>query len=216
VQAKAGQPFFIPTTCRIPYYHARLVVNRHLYGSNHGLPLHVLNERTRSSHHVDGVRVRLSQHARILNGQLLILSTTSMTHRRGDSVALRDHIDRLGHPVCKHLTLKQRFPYSSPLPLPELANGTGSTPFLVRGPVHGSCIFCLVDYSVDIVWQGARKGYKIEVLVYRGLGDCRTPFSWHWRTNSWLHRDEPPRLAYSSDYRLGVVREQWDEAGGIV
>jgi len=205
--------FYIPITCQIPYHHARLVMNRHLYGRNHGLPLHVLNERARSSHHPDGVIDSRSQHARIFNQQLLILSTISMTHRRGDPLALRDHIDRAGHLVCKHLTLRQGYPDSYPTPLPQLAKGTGPDAFLACSLVNGSCNSCLTDYTIDIIWQGAKKGYRIEVLVYRGLGDCRTPFSWHWRTASRLFRDEQPRLAYSSEYRLGGVREQWNKAG---
>jgi hypothetical protein len=58
---------YIPLTCHIPYYYARLVMNRHFYGSKHGLPLHVLNKRAQSYSHSDGVVNSVSQHARIFN-----------------------------------------------------------------------------------------------------------------------------------------------------
>ncbi|KAH8714856.1 hypothetical protein GQ44DRAFT_776020 [Phaeosphaeriaceae sp. PMI808] len=203
-------------TCHIPYYWARLVMNRHFYGSKHGLPLHVLNERAIPSIDSDGVKNLVSQHARIFNNQLLVLSVISSTHLRGDSVLLRSHIDSYGHSVCEHLNLRQGDPDSVPMQLPELAKkGNAPGQFLACGPTFGSCTFCPTDYSINILWQGKRKGYKIEVLVYRGLGDCRTPFSWHWRTLSTQCWDEEPMPVYSPDHRPGSVRDQWNKASGI-
>jgi hypothetical protein len=207
---------YIPLTCHIPYYYARLVMNRHFYGSKHGLPLHVLNERAQSYSHSDGVVNSVSQHARIFNDQLLVLSVISMMHLRGESVSLRSHIDSYGHSVCEHFTLSQGCPNSVPIQLPELAKkGNAPGQFLACGPAFGSCTFCLTDYSINVVWQGARKGYNIEVIVYRGLGDCRTPFNWHWRTISTRYPAAELRSAYSPDYRPGSIRDQWNEAGGI-
>lgn len=40
----------------------------------------------------------------------------------------------------------------------------------------GSCPFCLTDYRIDILWQGAKKGHVIKLFVYRQLGDYRSPF----------------------------------------
>jgi hypothetical protein len=56
------------------------------------------------------------------------------------------------------------------------------------------------------------------VLVHRGLGDCRTPLNWHWRTISTLYSADSAgelRSACSPDHRPGSVRCQWDKAGGI-
>jgi hypothetical protein len=204
-------------TCSIPYYHARLVMNRHIYGSKHGLPLNILKNRAHSITHEDGGVCSVSQHARIFKDQLLVLSVITMTHLRGDSVSLRDRIDEYGWPVCEHLTLSQGYPDSIPTQLPELARkGNASRQFLTCGPAFGSCTFCLTDYTINIIWQGARKGYKIEVLVHRGLGDCRTPFNWHWRTISIRYPTEQPRSAHLPDQRPGSIRDQWNKAGGAV
>jgi hypothetical protein len=203
-------------TCHIPYYHARLVMNRHFYGSKHGLPLHVLNKPARSHSILDGVVSSVTQHARIFNDQLLVLSVISMTHLRGDSVLLRSHLDSHGHSVCEHLVLRKEWSEYAPMQLPELAKkGTEPSQFLACVPAFGSCTFCLTDYSINILWQDARKGYNIEVLVYRGLGDCRTPFNWHWRTISTRFTTEELRSAYSSGHRPGCVRGQWNKSGGI-
>jgi hypothetical protein len=53
------------------------------------------------------------------------------------------------------------------------------------------------------------------VLVYRGLGDCRTPFDWHWRAMSTRDSAEGVRAAYSPDHRPASVRVQWNKASGI-
>lgn len=60
--------------CHIPCYHARLIVNRHFDGSKHGLPLH---ERFLPYRLFNSVGNSVSQHARILNGQSLVLSVMS-------------------------------------------------------------------------------------------------------------------------------------------
>ncbi|KAH7390850.1 hypothetical protein DE146DRAFT_618846, partial [Phaeosphaeria sp. MPI-PUGE-AT-0046c] len=207
---------YLPLTCHIPYYYARLVMNRHFYGSKHSLPLHVLNERARSCTHSDGVVSSATQHVRIFNDQLLVLSVISLTHLRGDSVSLRSHVDSYGHSVCEHLTLSQGCPNSVPIQLSELAEkGNEPSKFMACGPAFGSCTFCLTDYSINITWQGARKGYNIEVVVHRGLGDCRTPFNWHWRTISTRDSAEELRSEHSPDYRPGSIRDQWNKAEGI-
>jgi hypothetical protein len=206
---------WLPLTCHISYHHTRLVMNRHLYGSNHGLPLRVLNKQTRSSYHPNGVVTSVTQHARIFNDHLLVLSAISTTHSRGDSVSLRRHIDNLGHSLCRHVGLCRGLPERPHMQLPELAKRTGHGQFLASGPAFGSCTLCPTDYTITVQLQGPKKGFSIEVLVYRGLGDCRTPFSWHWRTNTWLYPREELRSVYSPDCRPGSIREQWDEAGNI-
>jgi hypothetical protein len=212
---KLDKHLWLPLTCHISYHHTRLVMNRHLYGSNHGLPLRVLNQRTRSSHHPNGVVISVTQHARISNDHLLVLSAISITHSRGDSVSLRRYIDDFGHALCRHVRIWRDLPDSFPIQLPELAKRTGQSQFLASGPAFGSCTLCPTDYTITIKWQGPKKGFNIEVLVYRGLGGCRTPFSWHWRTNTWLYPREELRSVYSPDCRPGSIREQWDEAADV-
>lgn len=206
---------FLPITCHIPYYYARLVMNRHFYGPTHGPPSHKLKERARF-YYSDGVVESVSQHARIVDDQLLVLFVKSISHSRGDSTSLRSHINSMGHSVCEHLTLAEGCPDYAPIQLPELAKDT-TTPslFLPCDQAFGSCTFCLTDYSINISWQGERKGYVVEVFIYCQLGDCRSPFGWSWHTMSTLQTEEEPRTAYPLDYRPGYVRDRWNKADGI-
>ena len=73
----------LPTHHYIPYYHARLVMNRHLYGYKHGLPLRVLNEPVGTRRSREGVESSISHHARIVKDQLLIMTVMSMVHIKG-------------------------------------------------------------------------------------------------------------------------------------
>lgn len=214
---------FLAPSCFIPYYVARLVMNRHFCaskhgsknGSRHGLPVHVLNKRARSSTYLNGVVCSESRHVRIFNDQLLVLAVVSLSHVRGDE--LRDHFDYFGPTICEHLTLGKKWTNSSSAQLTEVAKKGNANEFLACGPAFGSCAFCLTDYRISIIWQGA-KGFKIEVYIYHSLGDCRTPFDWHWRTIStspYLSKELASRIEYSSDYRPGSVRDQWNKAEGI-
>jgi hypothetical protein len=206
---------FFPTNCHIPYYYARLVMNRHFYGPAHGPPVHQLEKRTRSDNYPDGVAVSVSQHARIVDDQLLVLTVISMSNSRGDSKSLRNRIDSLGQPVCPHLTLERGYPGCTPVQLPELAKAQFTSNLFQRcTQTYGSCISCLTDYNIDIAWKGEQKGYGVEVFIYRQLGDCRSPFDWSWRTISDLRPKEDPQTARSSLYRLGYVRDQWNKADG--
>jgi hypothetical protein len=207
---------YIPFICHIPYHHARLVMNRHLYGSKHGLPLQVLNERDKSIRYSDGVVKSVSQEARIFNNQLLVLSVISLRHLRGDWVLLRSHIDSHAYSICEHLLLARGYYTSVPIQLPKLVEkGNALSQFLACGPPFGSCTSCLTDYSINILWQGEKKGYTIEVLVYHGLGDCRSPFDWHWRAMSTRDSTGEVRAAYSPDHRPASVRVPWNKAGEI-
>ena len=204
---------FLSPTFHIPYYYARLVMNRHFYGSKHGLPLDVLNKRAQFFSRLDGVVNSVSQHVHIFNDQLLVLSSM---HLQGKSALLRNCIDSYGDAVCKHLPLSQGFPGFSPMQLPELAKkGNAPGQFLACGPAFRSCTFCPTDYTINIAWKGEKKECNIKVLVYRGLGDCRTPSDWHWRTMSTLYPDEELSSAYSLYHQPGSVRDQWTTAGGI-
>jgi hypothetical protein len=208
---------YLPHVHSIPYYYARLVMNRHLYGPTHGPPITKLEERADSLYYSNGVVKTVTQHARIINGQLYILSVISMSHSRGDSVLLRDQINKTNTSVCPHLTMASTsWPGYAPSQLPELVeNSAAPSRFQLCQQAFGSCVFCLTDYNIEISWQGTKKGHVVKVFVYRRLGDCRSPFDWNWRARLALLTNERPRLEQSLDYKLGYVRDQWNKADGI-
>lgn len=87
----------LPRYHQIPYYHARLVMNRHLYGYKHGLPLRVLNEPVHTSRGLEGVESSISHHARIVKNQLLIMTVMSMVHIKGSSTSLMSYVNKWGN-----------------------------------------------------------------------------------------------------------------------
>lgn len=210
---RSDNHLILPRYHQIPYYYARLVMNRHLYGYKHGLPLGVLNEPVRTSGRMEGVESSISHHARIVKNQLLIMTVMSMVHIKGSSTSLMSYVNKWGNRVCERLTLGEAYDDFFPRQIPELVRRDASKRSMACNPSFRSCALCPTDYSIEILWQGARQGYRIEVLVYRGLGDCRTPFNWHWSTLSIHHAGEQPRSAHWPDLKPGSVRDQWNEAG---
>jgi hypothetical protein len=53
------------------------------------------------------------------------------------------------------------------------------------------------------------------MVVYRQLGDCRSPFDWTWRARLNPQMEQKPRIAYSPEYGPGYVRDQWNKFDGI-
>lgn len=152
------------------YYYARLVMDRHLHGPTHGPPSHKLGHLSYTLYSSDGVVNTVSQHARIVD---CLLSVKTMSHSRGDSTWLRSHIDYNGYFICSHLTLGDGWPDHAPRQLPELAKDEATpSPFLPCDQAFGSCTICLTDYSINIFWQGEKKGYVVKVFVYLQLGEC--------------------------------------------
>jgi hypothetical protein len=186
----------------IPYYYARLVMIRHFYGVSHGLPLQKLQEQT-CIHYTDGVIKLVSQHARVVDDLLLVLSACSTSHTRDDSTSLRDHINNRIFRICAHITIRERCSPYAPIKILNLAKDEAKSLLILPcDQAFKSCNFCLTDYSMEMCWNSKKKGYVVELLIYRQqtMSEMRM-------------QEEPPRAACSLDYRPGYVREQWIEAG---
>jgi hypothetical protein len=177
----------LPYLIFIRYYHARLVMNRHLYGSTHGVSIN----------------------------KLLVSSTMLMSHPRGDAASFRRSIDERPRPVCAHIGMrKPHSPSLAPAQLPKL-KASPSSDFRRCEGTFGSCPFCLTDYHTDISWQGAKKGNLIKLVIYRQLGECRSPFEWSWTSRLALRTDKMHRIEVSTDYRPGFVRDRWSKAESV-
>jgi hypothetical protein len=211
-----GDRLYFPHINYIPYFHARLIMNRHFYGPTHGPPVKKIEGRALSFHHLHGFVEKASQHARIVDDHLLVSSAITMYHSRGDSSLLRNRIEDMGDDICAHLTMARCWHLSATTQLPELVKDAAAPhEFRPCEQVIGSCILCLTDYRIDISWRGAKKGYVIKIFVYRQLGDCRSPFDWSWRARLDSQTERIPRTAYSPNYGPGYVRDQWNKADGI-
>jgi hypothetical protein len=201
----------------IPFWHARLVMNRHLYGPTHGPPLSKLGKRTNNIYRAGGVMKSVSQQASIVDDKLLLMSILSFTSSRDHSVVLRHHIDSYGPMVCMHLAMAKQPTGFLPVRLPELSmDGNRSGFFVPCDQAVGSCPVCLTDYSIGISWQGGKKGHALKVLVYQQLGDCRSPFDPNWRAMLTYWITEVPRAVLPSGHGPGCVRDLWNKGEGIV
>ncbi|KAH6618834.1 hypothetical protein C7974DRAFT_318139, partial [Boeremia exigua] len=214
-----GTTLFHPSGHYIPYYHARLVMNRNLYGPKYGPSLRSLEHRNRSHHTSDRVIKASSRYGHIVDNQLLLLCITSYSHSNGNAALLRKHINHFRYSVCRHITVAPGSPDHGPVGVPELAEPkTASSHFSPCSQGLGSCSICLTDYTVDVTWQDDRRGYLITLSIYNQLGDCRSPSAWEWRTmaSPYASRDEILRKDRSVEYGLGCVRDRWNRATGVV
>jgi hypothetical protein len=111
----------LPYLISIRYYHARLVMNRHLYGPTHGVSTNKFNKRAKSVGNPFGVTITVSHHASIVDDKLLVSSTMLMSNPRGDAASFRRSIDQRPRPVCAHISMrKPHSPGLAPAQLPEL------------------------------------------------------------------------------------------------
>jgi hypothetical protein len=189
----------LPYLISIRYYHARLVMNRHLYGPTHGVSTNKFNKRAKSVGNPFGVTITVSHHASIVDDKLLVSSTMLMSNPRGDAASFRRSIDQRPRPVCAHISMRKPYlPSLAPAQLPKL-KASPSSDFRRCEGAFGACLFCLMDYRIDISWQGAKNGYLIQLVIYRQLDDCRSPFEWSWRSRLALRTDEKYRIDFSPD-----------------
>jgi hypothetical protein len=153
----------------------------------------------------------VSHHASIVDDNLLVSSTMIMSHPRGDAASMN------GPDKSAHISACENRTRPASLPLSFLnSKQVPSTDFRRCEGACGSCPFCLTDYRIDISWQGAKKGYLIKLVVYRQLGDCRSPSEWSWRSRLALRTDEKHRIEFSPDYGPGFFRGRWNKAEGVM
>ncbi|OAK94745.1 hypothetical protein IQ06DRAFT_298242 [Phaeosphaeriaceae sp. SRC1lsM3a] len=83
--------YFLPFE-HVPYLHARLIMNRHLRGREHGPLPSILDIPTHTAHYQDGIRHCSARHARIVDDQLLLMTVITIFHVRGDPNILSGYI----------------------------------------------------------------------------------------------------------------------------
>lgn len=207
----------------LQYSYARLIMKRHLYGPEHGPALRTLERRRYRVCRWDELVQICKQDARIIDNQLLIRATMTLSHPRGDVTALRKCIDTAGgdrRGLCSHIWLRRALYQGNPAQLPELVKNDNdhqsSEEFSLCSQAMGSCVFCLTDYSVSVEWQGKRKGYLIVITTHRQIGDCQSPHDWAWQTMTDTFTEGYSRRAHPAGYRQGYVRDRWNKVDGVV
>ncbi|GJN80954.1 hypothetical protein PLIIFM63780_004484 [Purpureocillium lilacinum] len=184
----------------LSYTLARLVMNSHLYGPSHGIPLR--NICVSHTAERDVLRIRCTTDARIRDGELLLLRTYAFSVARGSVDEFRRCTGARDFRLCQHMPLlsgssayRQHIAELQRRPPPRQAGeesaGSGLVPC---EDSQGSCGICLMDYDITIAeaWgdgnrdgdgngdNGAAAAWDVSIRAYHQLGACRSPDDWKW------------------------------------
>ncbi|KAK4033980.1 hypothetical protein C8A01DRAFT_19145 [Parachaetomium inaequale] len=151
---------FNPNRESCPYkYHflARLVMNRHLHGPPHGLPLESLARPVWVYRRGAGPLWRQTPSARVLGDELFLCITHTL---EGRASTLRDAIDKGRHQICTHVRtdLASRSGINA---MPQLEKPNGLALFQACQNVLRSCAECLTDYTITVETAEAREVYRV-------------------------------------------------------
>lgn len=200
---------------------ARLIMNRDLYGEEHGLSLDALSfSRHRpvaalAGQNTGDVIIEESRRLRIIAGELYVRENSVLYHKEGDENALRAYLDAPGGedimpPVCRHIASYSRIGKTK---LSKNATG-GYGDFI--GPIL-SCRHCYTDYHIRARWHPADgrrpAGWAVGGTKWCALGACRdiSDEKWNNAAVDASHFSVQPR---ATNWCAGIVIGRWAHGGG--
>lgn len=202
----------------LSYAHARLAVNSHLYGAEHGIPL--ANLCIEHSEQRDTTTIKCSTSAKMMDGELFLQRTYVFAVAETDVAAFRKCTGARDFKLCEHTsffsgssTFHQYIPELQKKPL------TGGNGLVPCSEAPGSCGLCLMDYDITIepciLSDGGIKSWRIVIKAIHQLGDCRSPEDWKWARFTEARR---PHLFFpnrpnrrGSAYTPGMVQKRWTD-----
>lgn len=202
----------------LSYAHARLAVNRHLYGAEHGIPL--ANLCIEHSEQRDKTTIKCSTSAKMMDGELFLRRTYVFAVAETDVAAFRKGTGARDFKLCEHTSF---FSGSSAFQqyIPELQRRplTGGYNLVPCREAPGSCGLCLMDYDITIepciFADSSISSWKIVIRATHQLGDCRSPEDWKWARFTEARR---PHLFFpnrpnrrGSTYSPGMVQKRWTD-----
>ncbi|UKZ77964.1 hypothetical protein TrVFT333_005698 [Trichoderma virens FT-333] len=131
---------------RLSYVQARLIMNRHFYGSPKGLPLESIPHSAVAANEDGRPPWQQMISARIVGNELFLCITHSLT---GRAATLRNVIDKGQSGICQHLAWG-RFRRMPELMKPEGDGSNELSPFQACHEVPGYCTMCLTDYVITV------------------------------------------------------------------
>lgn len=202
----------------IPYHFARVLMNRHFFGTPHGLPLQKLSSKLHDYYDRDdiGTRIHGERRARIVDDQLMLCETFTIRNSKGSARRLRAYIDRYRIAICEHIGSADLSVYGHRR-LPELSRDSSTRPdyFAACHQSVKSCRVCLTDCSTTISWHGQKKGWVVEFVIYKLLGSVRSPTDWKWQTISVYCRYIETQRSTLAMYGPGTIRCMWSEVDEV-
>ncbi|KAK3293710.1 uncharacterized protein B0H64DRAFT_405315 [Chaetomium fimeti] len=211
----SGHPASLGNAQNIKLETARLIMNRHFYGGEHGLGLDALcyrRQRLAAGQQGSSIMVEESRRLRVIDNELYVKEDVLMYHKDGHETALRDYLDAPGGedilpPVCRHIGRYHRFGKSKATKPTPKAHAEFIGPIL-------SCKYCYTDCHIVARWQagdGARPaGWTVSGSKWYTLGSCRDLRNDKWNNAAidFVRFHARPRAA-SPDCPAGIVRGKW-------
>jgi len=187
--------WFAGSSFGLDYQSVRLAMNRHFWGPPNGLPLEAFNIETKPYSSVPVVLPwKETWSARILQDELFLCATRTLSGRGWADQQLRTAMDGEWRQICCHIATSRRGLCSIDiLPRPSPARGEF---FVPCRELVDSCRGCLTDYAVTVE-------PRLEAAHDQNWGEQPTAY--------WF-------IAITSYYRLGSGRShldpKWDAFGG--
>ena len=209
--------FKSPSWCFVPYYAARLAMNRHLYGPAHGITLSRLRPDSFRYKSRLGVKFSETWDLRIVDDRLLMSSVVTMSSSNDNGRVIRQYIDDDSrHRICEHLSTDDDGLRSDPQRIPELATNCSSSNYIESCTQSvRSCTSCMTDYCIDIIWRNRERVWVIKIIAYHQLGACRSPWDWDWTVMA-SPRPNDRQVMDPVKYRPGIIRQTWHKSDGAM
>lgn len=193
---------------QLSHHDVRLIMNRHLHGPTHGLPLEALAVSYRNSKSFWGEPGwRETWTPRIIQDELYLRGKFTVSYPSHDYA--REQVD-FPRKFCKHVY----YPYSK---FPGHTNPSKTLVGLDKKEIYsycGSCTYCLMDWEMAIEWEPRDDGCTVTTTIYYQLGSCRSPLEWKW---NYFVGDRPPyestQTRRSHGEANGAVKERWENGG---
>ncbi|KAI1109885.1 hypothetical protein F5Y14DRAFT_444367 [Nemania sp. NC0429] len=210
-----GEAFRLGNLCRytLGYHHARLVMNRHLFGAPNGLPLenlhrHIVEYRCRG-----GRPWTQNLSAKIVDNELFLQATHSFYGP--DSIAYGGTPGHQRHFICPHImtSIPPGYDWDVFDTISELKDH-GLHRLMPCQDVLHHCSRCLTDFQITIErvkicerslraasmasqrgwvddgtpiydwYEVVEAGWQITIVAYHQFGSCRSPLDWKWKALS--------------------------------
>jgi hypothetical protein len=197
----------------LTYPHARLAMNRYLYGPDHGIPLKNLEVEHVQPH--GATSIHCSTAASILDGELFIQRSYTFAISTDSIPDFRKCTGARDFRLCEHTSFfSNSSVYRQYIPELQRQAWAGGDAFVPCTDAPGSCGLCLMDYDITITPSSPDQAtWTIAITAYHQLGECRSPEDWKWARFTEACR---PHLFFpnrpnrrGSTHYPGVVKKRW-------